>query len=169
MSQEKERSRKRPSFSLPSLCLLGRAHIVLALIKLWLRLVWLNRIWPSFFNIITQLCEFVKALKKDSLKIKSRSKKMGIPANYYNLELRTANINLQILSPPPFADENFPNKVVDLENTLADFCPGKLSSNRAKMVNCACTLFDASALQQRKSVSAIICPIQEDWKMISCA
>ena len=70
--------------------------------------------------------------------------------------------------PLPFADENFPNKVVDFENTLADFCPGKLSSNRTKMVNCGCTLFDASALQQRKSVSAIICSIQEDWKMISC-
>ena len=167
MSQEKERSRKRPSFSLPSLCLLGRAHIVLALIKLWLRLVWLNRIWPSFFNIITQLCEFVIELKKDSLKIKSRSKKVGIPANYYNLELRTSNINLQILSPLPLRTKISPTNLLIWR--IADFCPGKLSSNRAKMVNCACTLFDASALQQRKSVSAIICSIQEDWKMISCA
>ena len=122
MSQEKERSRKRPSFSLPSLCLLGRAHIVLALIKLWLRLVWLNRIWPSFFNIITQLFEFVIALKiKDSPKIKSISKKVGIPAYYYNLELWTSNINLQILSPFPLRTKISQTKLLILRIPLRTF------------------------------------------------
>ena len=120
MSQEKERSRKRPSFSLPSLCLLGRAHIVLALIKLWLRLVWLNRIWPSFFNIITQL---FSAEKKDSHKIKSISKKVGIPANHYNLESWTSDINLQILSPLPLRTKISQTKLLIWRIPFRTFAP----------------------------------------------